>query len=431
MLNKLFSFNHSKQPLNISKECIGGLINFMAIAYIIVVNPLILHANGAGFPIAPAITSTVLIIVVMTIAASFIIKLPFVLAPGMGINAIIAYTLVLHDKLPIPTVLGVILFSSLLLFIFSVTRIRQLIIHAIPDFLQIGLSAGIGFFLFLIGAKNVGLIISNPNTIIGIGHMNLPIVLCLMGFIVASVLFIKRKTYAFLVPIIVISLIYAVLYPATIPQSLVQLPDFSLFMQIDFLAALKLSVLPAILSLFIVNFFDATSTTMGLLSQLHFDSQHEKGVYLKRALVTDSIGGILASFFGVSPSVIFVESSAAIQNGAKTGLASLVTALLCIPFMFLSPLIAMIPSAATSPVLMLVGLIMLSQIRRVKVNNFEDIVAVALTVVMMPLCSSITAGAIFGIVSYTIFKLLLGKTKEISPTLIVIAMVCCGWFWLN
>ncbi|MBP9768994.1 MAG: benzoate/H(+) symporter BenE family transporter, partial [Burkholderiales bacterium] len=159
MLNKLFSFNHSKQPLNISKECIGGLINFMAIAYIIVVNPLILHANGAGFPIAPAITSTVLIIVVMTIAASFIIKLPFVLAPGMGINAIIAYTLVLHDKLPIPTVLGVILFSSLLLFIFSVTRIRQLIIHAIPDFLQIGLSAGIGFFLFLIGAKNVGLII--------------------------------------------------------------------------------------------------------------------------------------------------------------------------------------------------------------------------------------------------------------------------------
>lgn len=132
MLAKLFSL-HPKEPINISREIVGGLINFMAIAYIIAVNPLILHANGAGFPIAPAITSTVLIIVVMTIAASFFIKLPFVLAPGMGINAIIAYNLVLHDKLPIPTVLGVVLFSSILLFIFSVTKVRQLII---PQFLS-------------------------------------------------------------------------------------------------------------------------------------------------------------------------------------------------------------------------------------------------------------------------------------------------------
>lgn len=431
MLAKLFSFNAEKQSLNFSKEFMGGVINFMAIAYIIVVNPLILHANGAGFPIAPAITSTVLIIVVMTILASLVVKLPFVLAPGMGINAIIAYTLVLHDKLPIPTVLGVVFFSSLLLFVFSVTRIRQLIIHAIPEFLQIALSAGIGFFLFLIGIKNVGLVISNQNTIVGIGHMNLPIILCLAGFVLATVLFIKRKTYAFLVPIILISLVYAVLYPASIPHSLVQLPDFSLFLQIDFLAALKLSVLPAILSLFIVNFFDATSTTMGLLSQLHFDSQHEKGAYLKRALLTDSIGGVVSSFFGISPSVIFIESSAAIQNGAKTGLASLVTALLCLPFMFLSPLIGMIPSAATSPILMLVGIIMLSHIRRIKVHNFEDIVAVVLTVVMMPLCSSITAGAIFGILSYTILKLLLGKIQDISVTLVIIAAVCCGWFYFN
>ena len=214
-------------------------------------------------------------------------------------------------------------------------------------------------------------------------------------------------------------------------HSLVQLPDFSLFLQIDFLAALKLSVLPAILSLFIVNFFDATPTTMGLLSQLHFDSQHEKGAYLKRALLTDSIGGVVSSFFGISPSVIFIVSSAAIQNGAKTGLASLVTALLCLPFMFLSPLIGMIPSAATSPILMLVGIIMLSHIRRIKVHNFEDIVAVVLTVVMMPLCSSITAGAIFGILSYTILKLLLGKIQDISVTLVIIAAVCCGWFYFN
>lgn len=430
MLAKLFSL-HPKEPINISREIVGGLINFMAIAYIIAVNPLILHASGAGFPIAPAITSTVLIIVVMTIAASFFIKLPFVLAPGMGINAIIAYNLVLHDKLPIPTVLGVVLFSSILLFIFSVTKVRQLIIHSIPEFLQIALSAGIGFFLFLIGVKNVGLVVANPNTIIGIGHFDFAIVLCLLGFILATVLFIKRKTYAFLLPIVIITIIYAVLHPETLPHNYIQLPDFSLFMQIDYLAALKLSVLPAILSLFIVNFFDATSTTMGLLSQLHFDSQHDKGFYLKRALITDSIGGMVASFFGVSPSVIFVESSAAIQNGAKTGLASFVTGIICIPFIFLAPVIGIIPSAATSPILMVVGLIMLSNIRRIQVANFEDLVAVSLTIIMMPLCFSITAGAIFGILSYTVLKLLLGKTKEVSPTLVAIAIVCCGWFFLN
>ena len=430
MLAKLFSY-HPETPIDLQREITGGLINFMAIAYIIMVNPLILHANGAGFPLNAAITSTVAIIVVMTIFASLVIKLPFVLAPGMGINAIIAYTLVLHDKLSVPTVLGVVLFSSLLLFIFSVTKIRQLIVHAIPEILQIALSAGIGFFLFFIGLKNVGIVSANENTIIGIGHFNLPIILTCLGFIVASVLFIKRKIYAFLLPIIIISLIYLVIYPESLPKTFVQMPDFSLFMQIDVFAALKLSVLPAILSLFIVNFFDATSTTMGLLAQIHFNSQHEKGAYLKKSLLTDSIGGIVSSFFGISPSVIFVESSAAIQNGARTGLSSFITALICVPFIFLAPLIGVIPSAATSPVLMVVGLIMLSNIRQIKSVNFEDIIAIAVTVIMMPLCFSITAGAIFGILSYTLLKLLLGKFNELSPTLIVIAIFCCGWFWLN
>jgi AGZA family xanthine/uracil permease-like MFS transporter len=246
-----------------------------------------------------------------------------------------------------------------------------------------------------------------------------------------TVLFIKRKIYAFLLPLILISIISALIHPQLLPHKFVEMPDFSLFMQIDPLKALKLSVLPAILSLFIVNFFDATSTTMGLLSQIKFDNQHKKMTYLRRALISDSLGGILASFVGISPSVIFVESSAAIQSGARTGIASAVTALLCLPFIFLSPLISVIPDAATAPVLMVVGLIMLSNIRRIDLTNFEDMVASVLTIVMMPLCFSITAGAIFGILSYTLLKLLLGKYNEISPTLIVVAILCCGWFFIN
>lgn len=431
MLTKLFMSKHNTHKMNVSHEIMGGIINFMAIAYIIAVNPLILNASGHGFPIDPVITSTVMITIVMTILASFIIRLPFVLAPGMGINAIVAYTLVIHENLPIATVLGVIVISSLLLFIFSVTKIRQIIIHAIPEFLQISLSAGIGLFLFFIGVKNVGLVISNQNTIIGIGHINLTVMLTLCGFIVATILFIRKKSYAFLLPIILISIIYVFLHPEELPKQYFKMPDFSLFMQVDLMAALKLSVLPSILSLFIVNFFDATSTTVGLLSQLHFESQHEKSEYIKKSLVTDSASGIVSGFFGVSPAIVFVESSAGIQSGAKTGLASFVTAMLCIPFLFLAPLVAIIPAAATSPVLMLVGLITLANIRRIDFHDFENTASSLLTVAMMPLCFSITAGAVFGIVSYTLMKLLLGKTKEVSPALIIIALVCCAWFFFD
>lgn len=430
MLAKLFCLD-GEHKFTLSREIIGGFINFMAIAYIIAVNPIILNADGAGFPLNAAITSTVLIIVIMTLFAAFFIRLPFVLAPGMGINAIISYTLILHEKLDIPTVLGVILFSSLLLFIFSVSKIRQAIIHAIPEFLQIALSAGIGFFLFMIGVKNIGLVVANPNTIVGIGKFNLDIILCCIGFIMSAVFFIKRKNYAFLLPLILITIVNAFIHPDALPHKFIEKPDFSLFMQIDVVKALKLSVLPAILSLFVVNFFDATSTTMGLLSQIKFDNQHKKVTYLKRALITDSFGGVLSSLIGISPSVIFVESSAAIHNGARTGIASAVTALLCLPFIFLSPLIAIIPDAATSPVLMVVGLIMLSNIQRIDLTNFEDTVASMLTIVMMPLCFSITAGAIFGILSYTLLKLFLGKYDELSPTLIIVAIVCSGWFFIN
>ncbi|MDD3266280.1 MAG: NCS2 family permease [Burkholderiales bacterium] len=414
-----------------SQEVIGGLINFMAIAYIVIVNPLILNADGHGFPIEPVVTSTVVLIVIMTIIAGLIVKLPFVIAPGMGINAIVAYTLIIHDKLPINIALGVILISSVLLLITSVTKIRQIIVHAIPETIQISLSIGIGLFLFLIGAKNVGLVVANTGTIIGMGHVSTQLILCFIGFILAVVLFIKRKPYAFLLPIFIVTVVNMLLNPQSVPTRYITMPDFSLFLQVDILGALKFSLLPVIIALFITNFFDATSTTLGLLSQVNFDTPDDKSTCLKKALVVDSVAGVASGLIGVSPGVVFVESSAAIQHGAKTGIASLVTALLCIPLIFLSPLVEVIPSSATSPILMLVGILMFSHIKRIDIGDFENLVAATLTIVMMPLCFSITAGAVYGILSYTILKILLGKTKEISPALIIIAIFCSSWFFVS
>lgn len=422
--------NHSNQPMNIKQEVMGGVVNFLAIAYIIAVNPIIINANGAGFPIPPSITSTVLTIIIMTTLAAFLVKLPFVIAPGMGINALISYTLIMHDKLPINIALGIILYSSIILFILSVTPLRRIIINAIPETIQIALSVGIGLFLILIGFKNANIIIPNPNTMVSMGKMNIQIILCFLGFVIASVLFIKKKSYSLVLPIILVTILSMILGINHLPTHILELPDFSLFNQIDYVNSLQFALLPAILSLFIVNFFDATSTAVGLLTQIDFDSKQEKNHYLRRALITDGLGGAVSSVVGTSTGVIFVESSTGIQNGARTGLASLITALCAISFLFLSPLISTIPSYATAPILIFVGILMMHNLKKIKFKHLEDFISVILTVIMMPFAFSITAGAVFGIISYTVLKLALGKFDELNISLIIIAIVCSGWFFI-
>lgn len=419
-------FSFEDKPIKYSQEIIGGAINFMTIAYIIVVNPAIMNADGSGLPIIPSITATILTIIVMTTLAGFLIKLPFALAPGMGTNALVSYTIILHDKIPPQIALGVIFWSGCIMFLLSVTNLRQRVINAIPVPIQLALSVGIGLFLILLGLKNIGFIISNPNTILSTAAANVSILLCFFGFISTVILFLHGKAYAFILPIIIIT-IFCILNGSTkIPSHWTQPPDFSLFLHADLIHSIKLSILPAIISLFIVNFFDSTSTAIGLLSQLHLKENRHK--YLKLSLTTDGIGGMISSLLGTSTAVIFVESSSGIQNGAKTGFASIVTALICIPMLFISPIISIIPASATSPILIFVGMLMMNNFRKIKTDHLEDFIAVILTIVMMPFCFSITAGAVFGIISYTLLKLLLGKFNELNPTLIGVAICCNIWF---
>ncbi len=429
ILSKISSiFSYTTNPIDYKKELMGGFANFMAISYIIAVNPLILNANGQGFPLNPTISATVLTICIMTAFAGLVIRLPFVIAPGMGLNAMIIYTFAIHQKLSIPITLGVIFWSSIILIIFSVTNLRQKVIDAIPEVIQIALSVGIGLFLIMVGLKNAQIIVSNPNTLLVINKLNLSSILCLLGFIFAAILFIKHKTYSMLLPIIVITILSIIFHITTLPSNILTMPDFSLFAQVDIWHSLSLSVLPSILSLFLVMFFDATSSAIGLLTQINHDCNDLKKIYYKKSLFSDGLGSVVSSILGSSPTAIFVESSVAIHNGARTGLASIVTALLCVPFLFLSPLISIIPPIATSPILMLVGMLMANNYKKLHIHAFEDFIAVVLTAIMIPLCFSITAGAVFGIISYTILKILLGKTKEINVGLIIVAICCSFWF---
>lgn len=423
MLIKLFS-NISRSNIDFRREIIGGIVNFIAISYIIIVNPLVLNASGNGFAINATTTATILIIISATLLASILIKLPFVLAPGMGINALIGYTLILKDHIAGPTVLGMILISSILFFVLSITNLRTIIVRSIPEFLQIALGCGIGAFIFLIGLKNSNLIIANPDTIISLNKFALPEILSILGFVLTASLFIRHKAYAMLLPIVLITIISMCMnYHSLHSLTILRYPDFSLFLHINILSALKLSLLPSILTLFIVNFFDSTSTAIGLLKQegLTENFNHKT---IKNALITDSVAGIMSSIVGTSPAVIFIESVSGIKSGARTGIASLVTAIICIPFLFLSPLLDLVPPFATTPVLMLVGLLMLSNIKNLKLNNLEDIIAAAILIIMMPLTFSITSGAAFGIATYVLLKICLGKFKDVSLSLLMLAIIC-------
>jgi AGZA family xanthine/uracil permease-like MFS transporter len=424
-------FSYNKNSIDLKKEFNGGIANFMAIAYIIMVNPIILNANGHGFPINPSVSATIIAIVMSTIIASFFIRLPFILAPGMGLNAYVSYVLTVHMNLPIPTVLGVIFYSSVILFIFSITNLRQKIINLIPYTIQQALSVGIGLLLILIGLKNVGVVITNPNTLLSINKINIEIILCFIGFIIASTLFIRGKIYAMILPIILITIINLIFGISKLPTSFISLPDFSLFNKIDFVNSLHIALIPAILSLFMVNFFDATSSVLGLLSQLKYNNKLERDIYFKKTLTVDACGGIISSIAGTSPNAVFIESSVGIHSGAKTGLSSFITAIITIPFVFLSPLISIVPNCATSPILILVGMLMVNHIKSINLSKLEELISVIFTIIMMPLCFSITAGAVFGIISYTLLKICLGKFKDVSFGLLLISIGCCGWFFIN
>lgn len=416
---------------NIKTEVLAGITNFMAIVYIVVVNPLVMNANGHGFPVNATITATVITIIVMTIFVGLFVKLPFAVAPGMGFNAILTYNLVIQQKLPISIALGVIFWANVLFLVLALSGVQKYLVKSIPICLQNALSIGLGCLLVFIGLKNANIIVSDPETYVVLGHFSPSYAIALVGIFLAAALFINKKTYALLAPIIIITVIAYLLGITKIPQHIFSKPDFSLFNTIDILGSLKYSLVPVIFSIFLVSYFDATTATLALISQIDLPSEQIKQKLLRRTLISEPIGSIFSSFAGTANGIIYIESSSGIQLGARTGLAALITGLLFIPFLFLSPIVNLIPLFATTPTLVLVGFLMIDHgCRYMSINNLEESIAVLLTVMMIPLTFSVASGAVFGILGYVIIKLLLGKYKEVSLAMLLIALVCCSWFFI-
>ncbi len=418
--------------MNLRTEAIAGVTTFFTMAYIIVVNPTILSTPGTGMAFSGVLTATVLICFTMTLMMGLYAKLPFAVAPGMGINAFFTFTIILTQGVWWQTALGIVFWAGVLFLIISLTPIRETIATAIPSNLRIGTAAGIGVLLTFIGLKNAGLITSDPVTFVKLGTLGTPTLLAIAGFIVTVVLIIRKSSLAFLAGIFVVTLVAWAAGQIKTPASFFSAPDFqTVFLKLDLIGALKLSLLPAIIGILFTDLFDSLSTFVGVAHAS--DMLDEKGNprNLKQGLIVDSFATFGAGLAGTSSGTAYVESIAGINSGGRTGMTSVFTALCFLPCFFIAPLAGMVPIYATAPVLLLVGAAMFKSVDQIEFRKIEEGLPAFLTIILIPLTFSITQGILWGFISHVGLYLLVGRRKEIHSAMYVLALIAIGLLLLE
>src|SRR5678815_2702740 len=342
--------------MHLRTEAIAGITTFFTMAYIVVVNPTILSTPGTGMAFSGVLTATVLVCFVMTLLMGLYAKLPFAVAPGMGINAFFTFTIILTQKVWWQTALGIIFWAGVLFMLISITPLRETIAKAIPSELRIATATGIGIFITFIGLKNAGFIISDPVTFVKLGTLGTPALLSMPGLIVTVLLLIRRSALAYLAGIFVVTLVAFLAGQITAPPSLFSRPDFqTVFLKLDILGALKLSLLPAIIGILFTDLFDSISTFIGVAHAANLLDEQGNPRNLRQGLIVDSIATFGAGLAGTSSGTAYIESIAGIDSGGRTGMTSVFTALCFLPCFFIAPIAGMVPLYATAPVLVLVG----------------------------------------------------------------------------
>ncbi len=403
----------------VKTEVLAGLTTFIALAYIIFVNPNIL--SEAGIPKEAAIASTIWIAALSTMVMGVFANYPVALAPGMGLNAFFAYyvcgTLGLHWTVA----LGAVFFSGVLFLILTVSHIRQAIINSVPQNLRVAISVGIGLFIAFIGLKGTGLIIPDKATFIGLGHVTDPTtMLSLFGLVLTGALMARNIQGSILIGIIVTTLLSMVLGYSPVPHAIGDVISTSLphmgetFGKLDIAGAWNYGIVSIIFTFTVVELFDNMGTLIGLTSKAKLIKPNGEIENLDRALTTDAVGTICSSIFGTSTVTSYIESAAGIAAGGKTGLTAVTVSICFLIALLFAPLVGLVPGFATAPPLILVGALMMSEVGKINFVDFSDGLPAFLTIIMMPLTGSIANGFAFGFVSYVFMKTAVGKYKEVS-----------------
>jgi AGZA family xanthine/uracil permease-like MFS transporter len=419
MLNKLFKL--SERNTDVKTEAVAGLTTFLAMAYIIFVNPSILAA--AGMDKTALITVTCLATALATLFTGLFANAPIAMAPGMGLNAFFAYSLVLTDKLDWQTALGVVFLSGLFFFLLTAVGIRQKIVEAIPRSLISAVSVGIGFFITFIGLVNLGMIHKNEVTLVSAAPITPMVVTGLAGFLVMILLEMRRIKGSMIAGITVSTLIALFTGLAQWPKELVTF-HFDLApvaFRLNVPAALKASLFGAIFSLMFMHLFDSIGSLVACCHQAGMVDEKGRVKGLDRLLSLDALASMMGAILGTSTITVFIESATGIGQGGRTGLTSVVTALLFALAVIFIPLIAVVPAYATAPALILVGFFMMKEVREIRFADIEEGFPAFVIIVMIALSYSIATGLAFGFLSHVLFKILRWKLGEVKPAMWVIA----------
>ena len=421
MLNSFFKLQES--GTDVKTEITAGLTTFMTMAYIIFVNPAILSKTGMNFE--AVMMATVLAAGITTIFMGLFANYPFALAPGMGLNAYFTFTVVEQMGYSWETALGAVFVSGFIFLILTVVRIREIIVYAIPDSLKLATAGGIGLFLALIGLKEVGIITSHPSTMVTLGDItqSTPI-MAVVGTIIIGALMARRIKGAILIGILLTWIIGLVLGFSQFEGVFGPPPSLDpVLLKLDIMSALEIGFFGIIFAFLFVDLFDTTGTLVGVAEQGGFIKKDESFPRVNRALSADAGGTLLGSLLGTSTITCYIESASGVAAGGRTGLTSLVVGILFLLSMFLAPLAKSIPAFATSPALIIVGMLMLKVVSQINWEDVSDALPAFVVIISMPFSYSIATGIALGFIFYPLVKLLAGKAREVKPTVWVLAVI--------
>jgi len=422
MLKKLFGFDSTKTTIR--TEIVAGITTFLTMSYILAVNPT-MFGELDGMPVGSVFTSTALAAIVGCLAMAFVGKLPFGLAPGMGLNAFFVYSVCMGMGYSWQFALTAVLIEGLIFIVLTLTNLREAIVNAIPMSLRNAIGAGIGLFIAFIGLKSAGVVVADGATLVALGDVTSgSALLAFIGLIITGFMYSRNVPGAILLGII-ITMVIGIPLGVTEFKGIVSAPESiaPIFCQFEFDKIFSIDMLVVVFTFFFIDMFDTVGTLVGVCTKAKMMDENGNIYRVKQAFMADSIATTVGALLGTSTTTTYVESAAGVAQGGRSGLTALVVGGCFVIAMFFSPLFLSIPSAATAPALIIVGLLMAEQIKNVNFDDFSESIPAFVCMLMMPLTYSISNGILIGMITYVLMNMICGKFKKLSPAMYILAIL--------
>ncbi len=417
-------FHLKEAGTDVRTEVLAGITTFMTMAYIIFVNPGILQ--NAGMPFGALMTATCLASALATFLMAFMANYPIALAPGMGLNAFFAFGVVLGMGISWQVALAAIFIEGILFILLTLTKVRESIVNGIPKSLKIGISTGIGLFIAFIGLQSAGIIVKNDAVLVGLGNMkSVEVLLAFAGFFIMVTLEVRKVRGSILWGILAVTALAVALGVTKMPDGVLSMPPsvMPIFGKMDFSGLANPNFWIVMFSFFFVDFFDTVGTLVGVTNRAGMLDSEGRLPRASRALMADAIGTTAGAVLGTSTVTSYVESASGVEQGGRTGLTAFVTGILFLLALFFSPIVSIVPACATAPALVLVGIFMMASLKDLDFTDWTNFVPACVALFVMPFTYSIAHGIEFGIISFSVLKILGGKAKEVSPIMLALTVL--------